>query len=206
MSSFFRSFRLPILIFLAVWACASSCENDVNEVRELGRKHNGIEEGTNIDSYLSMGGVMKAHLTAPLLVRTNTVDSGVQDEFPRSLHVDFYNDSMKVESQLRARYGKYFEGERKVYLKDSVVIFNIKGDTLFCEDLYWDQDQQKFYTNRKVVWSKNYRATLIIGLDGMKASQDMTKIDIFRIQPNSYSYVSDSTQAGDTTKKKAGTP
>jgi hypothetical protein len=179
-------------------------------VRELGRKKNGIEEGINIDSYLSMGGVMKAHLTAPLLIRTQSLDSGVQDEFPKSLHVDFYNDSMKIESQLRARYGRYFEGERKVYLRDSVVIFNIKGDTLFCEDMYWDQDLQKFYTKKKVTWSKNYRATLIVGLDGMNASQDMSKIDIFRIQPNSYSYVSDSSQSTapppDTTKKKAPIP
>jgi len=41
-----------------------ACENDVNVVKELGKKKPGIEEGKNITSYLSMGGKMKAKLTA----------------------------------------------------------------------------------------------------------------------------------------------
>jgi hypothetical protein len=41
-----------------------ACENDVNEVKELGKKKPGIEEGKNIVSFLSMGGKMKAKLTA----------------------------------------------------------------------------------------------------------------------------------------------
>ena len=32
-----------------------ACENDVNVVKELGKKKPGIEEGKNITSYLSMG-------------------------------------------------------------------------------------------------------------------------------------------------------
>jgi len=33
--------------------------------------------------------------------------------FPNTLHVDFYNDSAKVESQLSARYGRYKEAKEK---------------------------------------------------------------------------------------------
>jgi hypothetical protein len=186
-----------------------ACENDVNEVRELGRKKTNIEEGKNIESYLSMNGKMRARLTAPLLLRNQ--DSGMMSEFPRSLHVDFFNDSTKVESQLRALYGRYKELDRKVYLRDSVVVFNTKGDTLFCEDLYWDQDQQKFYTARKVILSRNYRRTLITGANGMTATQDLSSISFFK--PNGFYYIPDSTQSSisspptvvavaDTAKKK----
>src|SRR5258708_3149309 len=76
-----------------------ACENDVNEVRELGRKKPGIEEGKNISSFLSMNGKMRAHLTAPLLLRYQG-DSARKAEFPNTLHVDFYNDTAKIESQL----------------------------------------------------------------------------------------------------------
>jgi LPS export ABC transporter protein LptC len=174
-----------------------ACENDVNEVRELGRRRQNIEEGKNIESYLSMNGKMRAHLTAPLLLRY--VDSGNMAEFPRSLHVDFYNDSAKIESQLRARFGRYKENENKVYLRDSVVVFNTKGDTLFCEDLYWDQTTQKFYTSRKVTMSRNYRKSLITGNNGMTATQDLSTISFFKIDPNSFYYVPDSTQSSTTT-------
>jgi len=174
-----------------------ACENDVNEVRELGKKKPGIEEGKNIDSYLSMNGKMRAHLTAPLLLRYQG-DSSKKAEFPKSLHVDFFNDSMKVESQLKARYGRYLENEDKVFLKDSVVIFNIKGDTLFCEELYWDQTQQKFYTDKRVLLSKNYRHTLVVGENGMTANQDLSNITFYKINPNSYSFIPDSTASTTT--------
>ena len=181
-----------------------SCENDVDEVRELGRKKLNVEEGKNIDSYLSMNGKMRAHLTAPLLLRYQG-DSGRRSEFPRSLHVDFYNDSARIESQLSARYGRYLESESKVFLRDSVVIFNTKGDTLFAQELYWDQNQQKFYTDKRVLLSKGYRRTLVVG-NGMTASQDLNSITFFKIEPNSYSYVSDSTAATTTSPAPATTP
>jgi LPS export ABC transporter protein LptC len=179
-----------------------ACENDVNEVRELGRRKQNVEEGKNINSYLSMNGKMRAHLTAPLLMRYQ--DSGNRAEFPLSLHVDFYNDSMKVESQLRASYGRYLEQENKVYLRDNVVVFNTKGDTLFCEDLYWDQLQQKFYSDKKVTLSRNYRRTLITGMHGMTATQDLSAISFFEIQPNSFVYVSDSVQSTNTVAPVSG--
>ena len=162
-----------------------ACENDVNEVRELGKKKPNIEEGKNISSYLSMNGKMRAHLTAPLLLRFNS-DTGKKTEFPNSLHVDFYNDSMKVESQLSAQYGRYLENENKVYLRDSVVAFNIKGDTLFCKEMYWDQTLQKFYSSKQVIISKGFRRNLFIGLDGMTCNQDLTEIHLFNMKEGSF--------------------
>src|SRR6478609_2455633 len=180
------------LITGCFFMCA--CENDVAEVREFGKRKTGVEEGKNIDSYLSMGGKMRAHLTAPLLLRYES-DSGRKSEFPNSLHVDFYNDSTKIESQLRARYGRYLENENKVFLRDSVVAFNTKGDTLFCEELYWDQVLQKFYTDKRVRLSKNYRRTLITGNHGMTATQDLSSVSFIQIDPSSFVYIQDSTQS-----------
>ena len=45
--------------------------------------------------------------------------------------------------------------ENKVYLKDCVVVINIlKGDTLRCQELWWDQNTQKFYTNKPARYSQ----------------------------------------------------
>ncbi len=181
------------------------CENDVEEVRELGRKKPSIEEGKNINSYLSMNGKMKARLTAPILLRYQG-DSARKTEFPKSLHVDFYNDSMKVQSQLNAKYGRYLENDSKVYLRDSVVVFNVKGDTLFCDELYWDQNTQKIYTDKKVTLSRNFRHTLIVGQNGMTANQDLSDISFFKIQPNSYSFIPDSANTSATATSTAITP
>jgi LPS export ABC transporter protein LptC len=178
-----------------------SCENDVNEVRELGRKKENIEEGKNISSYLSMDGKMRAHLTAPLMLRIQG-DTGRRTEFPRSLHVDFYNDSTaQIESQLSALYGNYLENQNKVFLRDSVVAFNVKGDTLFCKEMYWDQNLQKFYTDKEVTISQRYPKKRFSGV-GMTCNQDLTNLTLFKIQPGSFAMIADSLANGtDTTRK-----
>ena len=174
--------RLSVICFACVFLMA--CENDVNEVRELSKKKPSIEEGKNIDSYLSMNGKVHAHLTAPVLIRYQG-DSAKKSEFPKSLHVDFYNDSMKVESQLSALYGRYMENENKVYLRDSVIAFNIKGD----------KSTEKFYTDKKVTISKNFRSSLFVGLKGMVCNQNLTDLHLFEIQNNSYTIIPDSATA-----------
>jgi LPS export ABC transporter protein LptC len=179
------------------------CENDMATVRELGTRKSGVDEGKNIDSYLSMNGKVKAHLTAPTVLRYQG-DSASKAEFPNSLHVDFYNDSAKKESELRADYGRYVENEKKVYLRDNVVAFNIKGDTLYCEDLVWDQNTGRFRTDKKVIWSQAFRKNLFVGLKGMECDQDMSNINLFIIQEASYFTVPDSTvrnTTADTTKR-----
>ncbi len=171
------------------------CENDVNEVKELGKRKPGIEEGKNIESYLSLDGKMKAKLTAPLLLRYQG-DSARKAEFPKSLHVDFYNDSLRVESQLSALYGRYLEGESKVYLRDSVVVFNIKGDTLFSRELYWDQTLNKFYTDKQVIISQKSPRQRLVGRKGMRCNQDLSNMTIYDVQPGSFVFIPpDSTHA-----------
>jgi len=121
----------------------------MQEVQDLGKKKLGIEEARSIEGYISQGGQMKAKLTAPFMV-SHQEDSATI-EFPNSLHVDFFADSsLTVESQLFAKYGRYNQNIGRVYLRDSVIAFNIKGDTMRSDDLYWDQAKGIFYTDTHV--------------------------------------------------------
>lgn len=163
------------LLAALVWSCffICSCENDEEVVRNLGKKKIGIEEALHIESYLSQDGHMKARLTAPLMLRYQLDTPKV--EFPKGLHVDFFNDSLKVESQLNARYGEYFENENKVFLKDHVVVFKVTGDTLYTEELYWDQRKESFYTDKNVIIHKPDQS--LYG-SGMTADQSFKNITI----------------------------
>lgn len=125
-----------------------SCENEIGDVQNLNKKQVTVEEGKQIESFLSEAGKVKAKLNAPVMLR---YQDSAKVEFPKSLHVDFYNDSTKIDSKLSAKYGRYLETESKVYLRDSVVVFNMKGDTLFCKELYWDQRKSIFYSDKNVI-------------------------------------------------------
>jgi hypothetical protein len=191
-----------IITAAAIAGCffMQSCENDVNEVKGLGKRKPGVDEGHYIESYLSMNGKMRAKLTAPVLLSYQG-DSARKAEFPQSLHVDFYNDSLVIESQLSAKYGRYLEGENKVFLKDSVVAFNIKGDTLFAKELYWDQNLNKFYTDKEVTISQKTPRQRLIGLKGIRCNQDLSDITLFDLKPGSFFVVPDSTSATKDTSK-----
>ncbi|MBS1496171.1 MAG: LPS export ABC transporter periplasmic protein LptC [Bacteroidetes bacterium] len=129
----------------------SSCENDEKEVKKLSSKVLGIEEAKYVKINYSVGGKVKAILTSSLMLRVQ--DTVPYVEFPKDIHVDFYNDSQKVESILTARYGRYKESQGIVLLRDSVKVINIdKGDTLYCMELNWDRSRpgREFYTDKPV--------------------------------------------------------
>lgn len=149
-----------------------SCENDPKEIDRLTRDVLEVEEATGVESFLSQNGVMKAKLTAPRMLRV--LSDTIYVEFPQTLHVDFYNDSIQIESWLDSKYGKYYENLDKVYLRDSVVVINIKGDTLKCPDLWWDQNKQLFYTDKYAEY--HAKGKNITGGRGLEATQDMSTV------------------------------
>ncbi len=125
-----------------------ACENNLEKIRDMQRTRLSVDEVKSVTSYLSQGGRMKAKLTAPLMLRY--FDSVPRVEFPNSLHVDFYNDSMQIESYLDAKKAWYYEQQSRILLSDSVVVIRIDGDTLKTNELYWEQNLHKLYTTKDV--------------------------------------------------------
>jgi hypothetical protein len=153
-------------------ALFTGCENDVKQIRDLTEKKIMKEEAIKIEGYLSQVGKMKAKLKAPLMLRVAADTLYV--EFPNTLHVDFYDDSAKVETRLDSRYGKYFENLGKVYLRDSVTVITTKGDTLRSPDLWWDQNRKIFYTEKYAVY--HGIGKVIYGGKGLIATQDLNSV------------------------------
>ena len=183
-SLLFRVARLTFFVLCTLTLVR--CENDPEVVNRTNERKPNIEEALKIESYLSSNGHIRAKMVAPYMKRFMLDTSYL--EFPRSLHVNFFDSTGKVESQVDALYGKYLETQSKVYLRDSVVAFNIKGDTLRTPDLWWDQNTKKFYTD-KVVRFKS-ASKIIYGGKGFEADQDLSHYTIF--QPTGIIVVPDS--------------
>jgi LPS export ABC transporter protein LptC len=131
-----------------------------------------VEEASFIETFFSQNGRMKARLTAPKMLRY-TRDT-IFVEFPKSLKMLFFDSLGIAESDLNARYGIYYESLNKAYLRDSVVVANVNGDTLWTPDLWWDQNTKMFYTDKNVrIFRKGDR---IYGGKGLEAAQDLSDI------------------------------
>ena len=153
-----------------------ACENSQKSLDEWKEEREMVEEAIDIQTYFSQNGKLKAKLTSPLMLR-HTRDT-ILVEFPNSLHMVFFDSAGKAESNMKARYGIYYESINKAYLRDSVVVANVNGDTLWTPDLWWDQNNKRFYTDKNVrIYRKGDR---IYGGKGMEASQDLSNITIRR--------------------------
>lgn len=154
-----------------------SCENDINEIMNFDAKTTGIEVAKKVVVHYSSNGRLKAVLRSPLMYRVQDTVPFV--EFPNTIHVDFFSESNSdsVESKLDARYANYKETQSKVFLRDSVKVINVLGDTLYCDELYWDMKRTgvEFYTTKPV---RIRTRTQIINGIGMEARQDFKEYNI----------------------------
>ena len=150
-----------------------SCENDLKDVERLSKDRLGIEEITGVETIYTTGGNLRAILHSPLMLRYQ-LDTPKM-EFPKTLHVVFYDSLKRFESDLFAKYGRYMENENRVYLRDSVVVFNVKKDTLKTNELWWDQQKALFYSNKPVTIIQQDKT--IYG-DGMVSNEDFSNMTI----------------------------
>ena len=176
---FYYLYKLNIAAAL-VLGCffISACENTDEQIKSLTSKRIGVEQAKEISINYSVGGKTKAKLTAPFMLRYQ--DTVPYTEFPKSLHVDFYDDKLEQESKLDAFYGRYMETESKVFLKDSVRLLNKNGDTMYTTELYWDRSRvgNEFYTDKPV---KIRTKTHLINGVGFESSQDFKSMLIKNI-------------------------
>jgi LPS export ABC transporter protein LptC len=145
------------------------CSNNYQEVQDLAKKKIPVDTAKQVESFLSQDGIVKARLTSPLMIQNSMSDTPTI-EFPHSLHVDFFDSTQKVQSKLFAKYGLDYVNQHKIVLRDSVIIFNITGDTLRCEKLWWDQDKELIYTDVPVHIIQ--QGEPLEGKNGMTANQN----------------------------------
>lgn len=151
----------------------AACENNPSEVNALSKKVIEVEEGKNIKAIFSQSGNRKAYLTAPAMSRVKADTQYV--EFPKTIFVEFYNEQQQLQNVVKAKYARYFELMGKVFLRDSVEVFNTSGDTLHCKTLWWNQNDEDFYTDDTVVI--NTRTQQLRGT-GFWAKSDFSKYTI----------------------------
>jgi LPS export ABC transporter protein LptC len=161
---------LPFFIFFLLGLFA--CENDDRVLNDWTRSVTLTEEATDMQTFISQSGKRKARIEAPYMVKENR--DTVSMTFPRSVHCDFYDDSLRIDSRLDARFGVYYENLNKVFLKDSVVVITQKGDTLTSPELWWDQNTQLFTTDKYAIYRGPDQQ--IMGGKGLEATQDLKRI------------------------------
>lgn len=166
-TKFTRTLLPGILLFLMV----IGCKNDPKEINALVTKGAQQEDkAEDVTILYSDNGNVKMRLYAKEFVK-NDVAKPPYTDMRKGLKVEFYGDSLKVESTLTARYARYYEKQGNILIRDSIVIVNKKGEKLNTEELVWNQSARKLFTEKFV---KITTPTQVMYGDGLEANEDFT--------------------------------
>ena len=167
----FQESYLKLAFFLFAIILFPSCENDLAEINRLFSEEDTQKEvAKEVTILYSDSAIVKVKVESPTLERyVEKIDP--HEEFPDGLKVNFYDKYGKIDSWLTAREGSRYEKKGIMIVRDSVVWESHTKERLETEELIWDENSQKVYTNKFVVIR---RPGEIIYGHGFEANQDFT--------------------------------
>ena len=169
----FSLYFIPYTLYLLF----SSCQTDIQTINQVTSEKNLPSESMrDAEIIYSDSGKVEMKLTGAQLDRY--VDKQYI-EFPKGMKILFYDDSMKVSSQVKADYGIRYEQEKKMEAKRNVEVVNVKGEKLNTEHLIWDEAKDSIYTKAFV---KITTGDEVMYGDGLESNQDFTKYRIKNIK------------------------
>lgn len=129
-------------------ALLSGCENDIERINMLtGGTDIPKIKGSHIEVIYSDSAKVKVQILAPSFRQFTDVERPYM-EFPEGMEVYFYDDSLRIESEIKADYTIYYGEERLWHATGNVVARRLdNGDALHSEELFWDEAKQLIYSD-----------------------------------------------------------
>lgn len=174
-----RSYQEKGKLFIALLALFSlamllfSCENSMEVIRNMTKTQNyPTISRDNTEIFYSDSGRVKIRVYATRLERyTQTEDPYIL--FPEGILVYFYDSTMRVQTEISAKWAKYLEKTKIWEARNDVICKNnFKGEQLNTEELFWDTEKHKIYSGK---FTRIQTADAVfIGDGGFDANQNFT--------------------------------
>lgn len=154
-----------------------SCESNFNEVRKINiTELNPVGEAQDFDLKYTDSGKIKAVLISPQMLDYSHLDFPYT-EFPKGIKVTIY-DEKGNQSFVTSNYAISYSVSNLIDLRGKVTITTHEGKKLETEQLYYDQKNEWFFTQ------KNYKFTdkgNVINGEGIDFSKDFQYLDTQKI-------------------------
>lgn len=176
---FHNLLKLSSALILSAVVFFISCKNDNKDIQNIVQKNElKVDKADEVTIVYSEGAKVRFRLYTKQLIR-NEIARPAYTDLIGGLRLESYDDSLHVESTLTAKYARYYEKKQNVLIKDNIVVVDKKGERLATEELVWNQELGKFYTEKSV----NIRTeTQVIYGDGLEANQDFSWYKISNIK------------------------
>ena len=126
-----------------------SCKNNFKEVQQIGVLQNGpVGEAKDINLKYTDSGKLKAHLLSPKMLDYSNRDFPFS-EFPEGINLSLFDDQ-NHKSIVLADYAISYSETDLIDLQGNVILITYTNDTLFAEQMYYDQKREHLFTNLPV--------------------------------------------------------
>ena len=169
--------------FLLFSLVLSSCnqDNDINSFYGAGKPD---EITYSVTMYYSDMGKSKLKLASPEVYRYDVKSEAVL-ECPKGMELTFFDSLQGVESVLVSDYGKLYTNEQYLFVKDNVVFYNNKKDTLFTDLLHIYFEKDSLYTDKEVKVSSE---SGVVFADELVANSNFTFYQLLNIKDSHFNY------------------
>ncbi|GAB4233879.1 MAG: hypothetical protein Tsb0034_07320 [Ekhidna sp.] len=146
----------------------------------------------SVSTVISDSGKFVMRIEAP---KQNEYEIG-DIEWPEGVFVEYFDDFGKPSTMFSANYVYYTKAEELYHAKGNVVVRNYNnGDELTTEELFWDEGDEEYYTEKFVTIKTDDE---VHTGEGLKANQDFTEYQILK---PSGTFVLDEDEEGPTRKE-----
>lgn len=149
----------------------TGCTNDPEQIRALTAKNNRqVDHAKGVTFIYSQDGEVKMRISARDFLRNSSARRPYVD-MNNGLRMEFFDSSGNITDVLTADSSRYYETQRDFIVWDSVHIVSAKGEELRTQELVWNEEAEKFFTEKDVqITTKN---EILFGT-GMEANRDFT--------------------------------
>lgn len=130
----------------------------------------------NVNSLVSDSGITRYHIVAPLWLMFDNADDPFW-RFPQGLDMERYDDHMNVTAILVCDTAIYYTRQRIWRLDGNVRMRNIEGDRFLTQQLFWNQNSHKVYSDSFIHIERSDR--IIEGV-GFVSNEQMTAYTVRR--------------------------
>ena len=164
-----KLYIIKVIPMLFAFGILYACKNDLEEVAALRQKKMPVTKGTNVKLIYSEESEVMVKITTPLMEKFEGLEN--YTEMKKGIKAIFFDSLMNESSVLTSNYAIQYPDERKMEVKNDVVVVNDKGEQLNTEHLIWSQDSGVIYTDEFV--KVTTQEEILLG-NGFVAAQDFS--------------------------------
>ena len=134
-------FWVVVLLFFVMAVSCTKSPDVGNTVVLKDRSKMPKMSALDVTTVISDSGVTRYRISAPVW---DVYDKSNQPywEFPKGLHVEKFDENLKVDANINCNYARFNQSEQLWILKGKVRMMNLKGELFETERLFWNQREQ----------------------------------------------------------------